>query len=90
LGERLYHRPNRLSGGRQQRVATIPVPAKDPAPLPADKPTGHLDSTSGRDVFTLRRGLNWTTGQAFLLVTHDLGFALETDRVPYPVEGRLV
>ncbi len=36
-------------------LAAIPAPANDPAPILADEPTGHLDSTFGRNAFNLMR-----------------------------------
>ena len=71
-------------------MAIIRALANDPALILADEPTGNLDSTSGREVFNLMRELNRSTGKAFLLVTHDQGFAREADRVLHLVDGRFV
>lgn len=89
LGDRLKYRPSQLSGGQQQRVAIVRALANDPELVLADEPTGNLDSKSGNAVFDLMRELNRTTGKAFLMVTHDEGFARQTDRLIHIVDGRI-
>jgi lipoprotein-releasing system ATP-binding protein len=89
LGERLRYRPTQLSGGQQQRVAIVRAMANDPMIILADEPTGNLDSVNGRAVFGLMQELNRMTGKAFLVVTHDEGFAAESDRVIHIRDGRI-
>jgi len=90
LGDGLDKRPSRLSGGQQQRVAVVRALANDPAVVFADEPTGNLDSKSGRVVFDLMRTLSRETHKAFIMVTHDEGFASEADRVIHIRDGWIV
>jgi ABC-type lipoprotein export system ATPase subunit len=71
LAERADHRPERLSGGEQQRTAIAVALANRPAVLFADEPTGELDSATAHDVFDLLRSVNQELGVTIVVVTHD-------------------
>ena len=71
LADRATHRPDRLSGGEQQRVAIAVALANNPAVLLADEPTGELDSDTARQVFALLSRLNRELGVTIVVVTHD-------------------
>jgi len=89
LGERLDHRPSKLSGGEQQRVAVARALANKPPLVLADEPTGNLDEKTADAVLaeflTLVRG----EGSAALVATHNERLAARMDRVVRLHEGRL-
>ncbi|MEA3397280.1 MAG: ABC transporter ATP-binding protein [Chloroflexota bacterium] len=89
LTERMDHLPSQLSGGQRQRVAMARSLANRPALVLADEPTGNLDSQSGAEVIALMRRLNRELGTTFIVVTHDLAVARQTDRVLVLRDGRI-
>jgi len=90
LEARQDHRPARLSGGEQQRVAIVRAIANAPAVLLADEPTGNLDPHTADDVFAELTRLVRETEVAALVATHNLALAHRMDRVVQLEEGRLV
>ncbi len=88
LGPRMRHRPDRLSGGEQQRGALAVALANDPPLLLADEPTGELDSATARDVLGLLRHLNRELGLTTIVVTHDHVVAESMDRSVAIRDGR--
>lgn len=88
LGSRMRHRPDRLSGGEQQRGALAVALANDPPLLLADEPTGELDSATARDVLGLLRHLNRELGLTTIVVTHDHLVAESMDRSVAIRDGR--
>jgi len=89
LGERLTHRPARLSGGEQQRVAIVRALANDPKVLLADEPTGNLDHTTADGVMATLIEVTRATGLAALIATHNLDLARRLDRIVALEDGRL-
>ena len=81
LTARADHRPGRLSGGEQQRVAIARGLANRPAILLADEPTGNLDPETGARVFALLTELVHETKLAALIATHNLDLAARMDAV---------
>jgi putative ABC transport system ATP-binding protein len=71
MAERTDHRPDRLSGGEQQRVSIAVGLANGPAVLLADEPTGELDSATAAEAFGVLRTANRELGTTILVVTHD-------------------
>jgi lipoprotein-releasing system ATP-binding protein len=89
LSERLDHRPSKLSGGEQQRVAVARALANKPPLVLADEPTGNLDEHTADVVFAEFLGLVRDEGSAALVATHNERIASKMDRVVRLHEGRL-
>jgi lipoprotein-releasing system ATP-binding protein len=89
LGERLDHRPSKLSGGEQQRVAVARALANKPPLVLADEPTGNLDEHTADVVFAEFISLVRDEGSAALVATHNERLAARMDRVVRLHEGRL-
>jgi ABC-type lipoprotein export system ATPase subunit len=89
LSQRSDIKPDRLSGGEQQRVAIAVALANDPPLLLADEPTGELDSQTASEVFGVLRGLNDELGVTVVVVTHDPAIANQIDRVVAIRDGRI-
>jgi lipoprotein-releasing system ATP-binding protein len=90
LPDRATHRSGELSGGEQQRVALARALITKPKLLMADEPTGDLDSRTAESVFTLIARLHRDYGLTSLIVTHNLAFARQCDRVLRLERGRVV
>jgi lipoprotein-releasing system ATP-binding protein len=89
LSERLDHRPSKLSGGEQQRVAVARALANKPPLILADEPTGNLDEHTAEAVFGQFLTLVREEGSAALVATHNERLAARMDRVLRLHEGRL-
>jgi lipoprotein-releasing system ATP-binding protein len=75
LKDRMTHRPGKLSGGEQQRVAVARAVILKPRLLLADEPTGSLDLRIGEEVQDLLFRLNEDNNIALIVATHNREFA---------------
>ena len=90
LAERETHRPARLSGGEQQRVAIGRAIATGPNLLLADEPTGNLDPQTADEVFDMLLRLARGANLAAVIATHNPGLASRMDRIARLEDGHLV
>jgi lipoprotein-releasing system ATP-binding protein len=89
LKERVDHRPGKLSGGEQQRVAVARSVILSPKIILADEPTGDLDAKTGEGIQDLLFNLNKEAGIALIVATHNRAFAEKIGRQMELRDGRL-
>ena len=89
LRDRMSHRPGKLSGGEQQRVAVARSVILEPKLILADEPTGSLDLRIGEEVQDLLFQLNEEKQIALIVATHNREFAKKIGRRVELKEGRL-
>lgn len=81
---------SRISGGEKQRVAIARALINDPAIIMGDEPTGNLDSHNSDNVLKIFRQLSEEAGLSLLIVTHDVDFANQTDRIITMEDGKII
>ncbi|KPJ63208.1 MAG: hypothetical protein AMS15_01315 [Planctomycetes bacterium DG_23] len=88
LGERMTHRPGRLSGGECQRLAIARALINEPEILLCDEPTGNLDARTGQSIMQLLLEIN-SRGQSIIMVTHNMELAQAARRIVQLRNGRI-
>ena len=88
---RLDAYPHEMSGGMRQRAMIALALACNPRVLLADEPTTALDATVQIQILLLLKKLQHDLGLSIILVTHDIGVAVEiADRIAVMYAGRIV
>ena len=90
LKDRKSHRPGKLSGGEQQRVAVARAVILKPRLVLADEPTGSLDMRIGEEVQELLFRLNEEHNIALIIATHNREFAEKIGRRAELKAGQLI
>ncbi len=81
LGDQLYKRANKISGGQAQRAAIARGLVNNPTIVLADEPTGNLDSVTAENVVQLMKKMAKDLNQTFIVVTHERAQFGSVDRV---------
>ncbi len=90
LSERKDHKPGKLSGGEQQRVAVARALINNPAVIMADEPSGNLDSENAKQLHKLFFELRDRFNQTFVIVTHNEELAGMSDRKLFMKDGVII
>lgn len=89
LADRAFHRPGKLSGGEQQRVAVARALVGAPSIVIADEPSGNLDEATAELLHELLYNLKEGAQRALLIATHNPDLARRSDRVYRVLDGQL-
>lgn len=89
LGDRAEARPEQLSGGEQQRVATARALINDPTVVLADEPTGNLDAATAEATLALLSEVNREHRVTILMATHSRQAASISDEIVTLERGRI-
>ena len=89
LGDQLYKRANKISGGQAQRAAIARGLVNNPIIVLADEPTGNLDSVTAENVVQLMKKMAKDLNQTFIIVTHERAQFGSVDRVITVKDGRV-
>jgi len=81
LGQRLHHKPSKMSVGEQQRTAVARALANRPKLILADEPTANVDPANQQLVVDLIRESCRREEISLLMVTHNMEVAQQFDRV---------
>ena len=90
LPERLHHKPAKLSGGEQQRVAVARALINNPSVIMADEPSGNLDTENAKQLHKLFFELRDRFNQTFVIVTHNEELAEMSDRKLLMRDGLII
>ena len=90
LKDRMSHKPSKMSGGEQQRVAVARALINNPRLILADEPTGNLDSANALEMHNLFLDLRKEFNCSFVIITHNEELATMADRRLLMKDGQLI
>jgi putative ABC transport system ATP-binding protein len=89
LGDCLYDRPGQLSGSQQQRLVVVRSLVTRPALVLGEEPTGAGDRQTAQQLIGVMQEINRSEGITFIVVTHDMDSAAQSDRVIRLKDGQV-
>ena len=89
LEKKFHTRPNKMSGGENQRVSIARALANNPTFILADEPTGNLDSKNGKNIMDILKKLN-KDDITIIIVTHDPKVARQAQRIVRMSDGKIM
>ncbi len=81
LQDRINFKPNKLSGGEQQRVAIARSLINDPDLILADEMTGNLDENTAKEIFSFFIKYVKEKKKSLIYVTHNNNFANRANNI---------
>src|SRR5713101_5223556 len=90
LEEKLWLKPDALSGGEKQRVAIARALLSNPSILLADEPTASLDAQAGRQIGEILKRLAEEQHRTVVVVSHDHRWTNFARRTVVLDDGRVV
>lgn len=90
LTDKVWSKPNMLSGGECQRVAIARAMVKRPEIVLADEPTANLDSENSHNILQTMKKLNEELNVTFLFATHDEKVMKYLNRIITLEDGKVV
>jgi len=88
LHERVFHRPEEMSGGEQQRIAIARALIKDPLILILDEPTSNIDIETAETILFILKEMR-SKGKTIIISTHDEKVTGIADKVFMLKKGRV-
>jgi len=88
LTSREHHYPSELSGGEMQRIAMARALINEPEIILADEPTGSLDQTTAKEVFSILYNLK-NKNRLIIYATHNRFFANMADCKLEMIDGNI-
>lgn len=89
LEEKIYVKPNQLSGGQMQRVAIARAIVNNPEILLADEPTGALDTETSKQVLEILQEIS--KDRLVIMVTHNPELAkIFSTRIISLLDGKVI